>query len=426
MKVLAYTSPARGHLYPLVPILDELRDRGHDVAVRTLSSQVAMLQERGLAAEPIAAVIEAMEHDDYLGRSAQNRLQRAMGQFAARAEHEVGDLRAAISAERPDMVLVDAMAWGASAVAEADGRPWAQWFPYPLPLPSPGVPPFGPGLKPLGGPLGRIRDGLIGAVANRMMTKAALAPVNRLRTSVGLAPLTDLTAMYGLAPRLLYMTAEPFEYHRARWPQNIRLIGPCAWDPPAEPPGWLGQITRPLVLVSTSSEFQDDGRLIATALEALAGEDVDVVATLPASDQPLPAVPANARVERFVPHGPILQRAACAVTHGGAGITQKALAAGVPVCAVPFGRDQFEVARRVEVADAGARLPAVRLTSERLRRQIRLAMTKRPGAQRIADAFAAAGGPGAAVDVLEELAAERSPGQGDVVAATGRGSGGRR
>jgi MGT family glycosyltransferase len=238
--------------------------------------------------------------------------------------------------------------------------------------------------------------------------------------------LTDVTAMYGLAPRLLYMTAEPFEYHRVRWPQNIRMIGPCAWDPPAEPPAWLDQIARPLVLVSTSSEFQDDGRLIATALEALAGEDVDVVATLPAFDQPLPAVPANARIERFVPHGPILRRAACAVTHGGAGITQKALAAGVPVCAVPFGRDQFEVARRVEVADAGARLPAVRLTPERLRRQVRLAMTKRPGAQRIADAFAAAGGPGAAVDALEELAAERSSGRVDVVAATGRGSGGRR
>ena len=41
---------------------------------------------------------------------------------------------------------------------------------------------------------------------------------------------------------------------------------------------------------------------------------------------------------------PILEIAACVVCHGGMGITQKALAAGVPVCAVPFGRDQPEVA----------------------------------------------------------------------------------
>ena len=34
---------------------------------------------------------------------------------------------------------------------------------------------------------------------------------------------------------------------------------------------------------------------------------------------------------------------------GGAGATQKALASGVPVCVVPFGCDQLEVARRVEV-----------------------------------------------------------------------------
>jgi MGT family glycosyltransferase len=418
MKVLAYTSPARGHLYPLVPILDELRDRGHDVAVRTLQSQVAMLRDRGLAAEPIAAVIEGMHHDDYLGRSSQARLQRAMAQFAARAEHEIGDLRHAISAERPDVLLVDAMAWGAGAAAEVDGRPWAQWFPYPLPLHSPGVPPFGPGLTPLGGPLGRMRDGVIGAVANRLMTRAALAPINELRAGVGLAPLTEISAMYGLAPRLLYMTAEPFEYHRSRWPQNIRMIGPCAWDPPAEPPVWLDEIERPLVLVTTSSEFQAYGRLVTTALQALADEDVDVIATLPASDQRPSVIPANARVEQFVPHGPILRRAACAVTHGGAGITQKALAAGVPVCAVPFGRDQFEVARRVEVAGAGARLPAARLTAERLRRQIRVAMTKRSGAQRIAAAFAAAGGPPAAVDILEELAAER---RGGAVSATERG-----
>ena len=37
-RYLVYTSPARGHLYPMVPILEELRRRGHEVVVRTLSS----------------------------------------------------------------------------------------------------------------------------------------------------------------------------------------------------------------------------------------------------------------------------------------------------------------------------------------------------------------------------------------------------
>jgi UDP:flavonoid glycosyltransferase YjiC (YdhE family) len=33
MKILAYTSPSNGHLYPLIPTLLELRRRGHHIVV---------------------------------------------------------------------------------------------------------------------------------------------------------------------------------------------------------------------------------------------------------------------------------------------------------------------------------------------------------------------------------------------------------
>jgi UDP:flavonoid glycosyltransferase YjiC (YdhE family) len=86
------------------------------------------------------------------------------------------------------------------------------------------------------------------------------------------------------------------------------------------------------------------------------------------------------------------------------GITQKALSAGVPVCAVPFGRDQPEVARRVEVAHAGTRLLAARLNPARLREAVREAMTMHEGAARVARAFEAAGGGPAAADAIEAAA----------------------
>ena len=85
------------------------------------------------------------------------------------------------------------------------------------------------------------------------------------------------------------------------------------------------------------------------------------------------------------------------------GATQKALARGVPVCAVPFGRDQLEVARRVEIAGAGVRLPARRLTPERLRGKVHEAIARAPGARRIAAAFEATGGPAAAASAVERL-----------------------
>jgi UDP:flavonoid glycosyltransferase YjiC (YdhE family) len=92
------------------------------------------------------------------------------------------------------------------------------------------------------------------------------------------------------------------------------------------------------------------------------------------------------------------------------GITQKALASGVPVCVVPFGRDQLEVARHVEVAGAGTRLPAARLRPDSLRAAVRRAMSKKAGAERIAAAFARAGGPQAATDALERLVQEHLSG----------------
>lgn len=139
------------------------------------------------------------------------------------------------------------------------------------------------------------------------------------------------------------------------------------------------------------------------ALEALAGEDVYVVATLPSENASDITPPANARVFSFLAHSPILKRAACAVTHAGMGATQKALAHGVPVCAVPFGRDQLEVARRVEVAQAGTRLAASRLRPDRLRDAVREALGRAEGAKCVAAAFAAAGGPKSAADAFEAL-----------------------
>jgi MGT family glycosyltransferase len=407
--ILAYTSPARGHLFPITPILDELRSRGHQIALRTLGSEVARMRSRGFEVEPIDKAIEQIRHDDYLARTPQGALKRALRTFARRAEHDGPDLSAAIDAVEPELLLVDINSWGACAVAQVSSRAWAAWCPYPMPQSSPEVPPFGPGLAPARGVPGRLRDGVLRPVLTGSYARALLPAINRVREQIGAPALRDPTEMFQTPPLLIYMTAEPFEYHRSRRSENVLLVGPCVWEPAAEPPTWLEQIDRPIVLVTTSSEFQDDGRLVQTALDALVDEPVTVVATLPAVDAANFSAPPNARVERFIPHLPVLERAACAVTHGGMGATQKALALGVPVCAVPFGRDQLEVARRVEVAVAGTRLPARRLNAQRLREEVKSAMTCVQGAQEVAAAFAAAGGPTRGADAVEHLLPKPAP-----------------
>jgi len=403
-RVLAYTAPGRGHLYPVVPILDELRARGHAIALRTLASEVELMRERGFDAAPVDDAVTAIEHDDHRARTPFGAQRRVMRSISGRAEHEIGDLRRAIDETDPEVVLVDINAWGAMAVAEAWGGRWGIWCPYPLPVPSRDAPPFGPGLTPARGPAGRLRDALLRPIVFGSLERVAAPRLNEVRARVGLAPAHSAGDLFTAPPLVLYLTAEPFEYPRSDWPENVRLVGPCDWDPPADRgPAWLQEIDAPIVLVTTSSEYQGDDRLVRCALEALAAEPLHVVATLPAGDPTAFAPPPNATVLPFVPHAPILERAVCAVTHGGMGATQKALARGVPVCVVPFGRDQLEVARRVEVAGAGTRLPARRLNAARLRAAVTEAIGRRDGARRIADAFAATGRATAAADAVEEL-----------------------
>jgi MGT family glycosyltransferase len=408
-RVLAYASPSRGHLFPLTPILDELLRRGHAIGVRTLASQVPLMHSRGFTAAPIDAQVEAVEIQDWRARSPQKALAAAVRGFCARAEFDADDLRQAISDEQPDVVLVDINAWGALAAAEQWGGPWAAFCPYPLALRSPQVPPFGPGFPPARGPLGQARDQLLRPVVLGTIEKQMLPPLNSIRAGLGLPAFRHADELFRRPPLLVYMTSEPFEYPRDDWPDNVVMVGPCDWEPPSAPPAWLANIDQPLVLVTTSSEFQDDGRLVKVALDALADQPIHVVATLPSGEPANYQVPSNAHVERFLPHGPLLDRAVCAVTHGGVGATQKALARGVPVCAVPFGRDQLEVARRVQVAQAGTRLTAKRLTARRLRSKVEEAITMSEGAARVAAGFKAAGGPPTAANAIEHRLLAISP-----------------
>lgn len=401
-KVLCYTSPGRGHLFPVIPVLLELQRRGHDVALLTLRNEVAGVASAGLRVRAIAPAIEDIPHDDWGSISPVAALDRAVRVFVARGAHEVDDLQEAIDRERPDALLVDFNCWGGAALAERSGLPWALFLPYFLPWRLPGIPPFGPGLAPRRDLWGRGRDRVVAALLLRVLDRN-LPLLNGLRRRVGVPPLRHMDEIGRNAPRILYFTAEPFEYRCPERPDSVVMLGPTAWEPPTNAPDWVASLEKPLVLVTCSTEYQADGVLVGAALEALAGEDVLVVATTAAVDPATFAVPANARVERFVPHGPLLERAVCVVCHGGMGITQKALGAGVPVCIVPFGRDQFEVARHVEIAGAGTSLKAKRLTPGRLRDAVRVARSRRSGAEGVARAFRAAGGARRGAEEIEKL-----------------------
>ena len=408
MKVLAYTSPARGHLNPMMGPLLELHRRGAEVHVRTLASQVEAVRAAGLECEPIDPAIEAVPHGDYASRNQIEAGMRSFQTFAARAPLDSADFEAAVAATEPDLALVDVTTFGAKSVAERLGLRWAESRPFLLEDPAPGVPPFGLGLRPLGGALGRVRDGAVGLLGRSFDRKARMPALNAGRRAAGLPRLAAGDERHR-APLTLYFTAQPFEYPRPL-PPGVRMFGAGEWDTAADPDATaeLPDDDRPLALVACSSEFQDDGAIAAAALAGL-GDRWRLVVTTAGVDPATLGDRGDAIVARFLPHGPLLRQADVVVCHGGMGITQKALAHGVPVCIVPWGRDQLEVAAHLVEAEAGARVSRRRLSPTRLAAAVERARRCRPGAERVRAGFEATGGSAAAAEALEALVASPAP-----------------
>ncbi|GAY18474.1 glycosyltransferase [Mycobacterium sp. shizuoka-1] len=401
--ILAYSSPGLGHVYPLASLLVEVARRGHEVHLRTMADEVTAMRAAGLHAEPVDARIEAIDGQDWLARNALGVLRRSTDVICRRAVIEVDDYRAAVEQVRPDAVIVDANCWGAISAAETTDVAWSVFSPFTPYLRSRHAPPFGPGLRPLPGALGAVRDAVMRPVVGLLFDRPVLPRINAIRSRLAVPPVDSVDGLMRRAPLLLAVGGEPFEYPHPDWPDTVHFLGACVFDQnPAPVPQWLAGIDSPIVLVSTSSIAQGDEQLGHIALQALADQPVHVVASFPAGiPAGLPRTP-NSTVCRYVSHDLVLQRAVCVVTHGGMGTTVKALDRGVPVCVVPFARDQAEVARRVQMAGCGTRLTRRRLTPRRLRNAVLQAATMTEGARRVADGFAATGGVRHGADVIEQ------------------------
>jgi MGT family glycosyltransferase len=255
------------------------------------------------------------------------------GAFAAEVREELHRSPA-------DVVLANGFLLGALVGAESCGVPAVVLCSNAYTRPAPGAPPFGAGLAPLAGPLGRVRDGAVNAVLTRLW-KRGLRALDAARAELGLDPLTEPWAQWDRAARVLVLTSRAFDDLPTRLPANVRYVGPVLDDPVWSTPVPVPDGEGPLVAVGLSSTWQaqeDALRRIVAALESLPVRAV--VTTGPMVDPA--AVPGSDRVAvvRSAPHTELFARADVVVTHAGHGTLMKALSAGVPVLCLPMGRDQ--------------------------------------------------------------------------------------
>jgi len=406
-KVLAHTILAPGHTYPFLSVLIELQRRGLETLMCVCAADETPAQIGGV---PVRRVVwDAPERvpTEQGARAADAVCYKNLARTGAPVAAALDQL---IIVERPDFLLIDPVLWGAMVAAEASGLPWASLAHNPLSLRGRGLDVRGPGLRPARGPIGRLRDRVLD-ITIRFSQCRSLDHVNALRRQRALEPLGDVRHRYIVAPLIIAATAEPFEYPRSDWPRSLLFVGPLIWEPESSRPAWLDAANDgPLVLLagSTVPEYRTTGHWIRQLFAALADEPLRVIATLPTDDVPDP-VPPNFAVTPYVPHRHLLGRVRCVICHAGHGITSKALAAGVPVLAIPLALDRFEVARRVEVAGAGVMLRERQLTRKRIKAALWKAIACGPGAERVARVFRQAGGAVRAADAIEATIGRATP-----------------
>jgi len=316
------------------------------------------------------------------------------------------DVRAELQRRPADVVVGNFFVFGAQIAAQAEGVPFAFLVSNLLSFPGSGTPPLGPGLKPARGPVGRTRDAALNRFMTRLFNKG-LDQLNDVRRANGLEPIDSVLENFERADRLLLMTSRAFEYESFTPPPNVRLVGPRLDDP-----AWVGDFTPPagtdpLVLVGMSSTFMDHAEVLQRSADGLGRLPVRGVLTTGPSI-PVEAIdaPANVTVVERAPHSEVLRHASAIVTHAGHGTVLKALAAGVPVVALPLGRDQLDNAARVAHHGAGLRLKP-KASADAIAKAVRRVVDEpsfAANAERLAAAIAAEIAEDRAADELEQLA----------------------
>ena len=396
-----------GNVPPQLGLAAGLVERGHDVRVLTEDCLAADVAAAGARFEPfVKAPNRATREEDLVCDSQARTPLGAFGRARDRvmmgpAMAYAADTRAALEREPVDVVATDYMLFGPPIAAESAGVPQALIVHNVYMVPEPGKPAPGPGFLPARGPLGRARD----RVANRAflaLFDRGLPAVNRARTQHGLPPLRHIADQLDHVERVLVLTSESLDFHGDGHPQKVRYVGPVLTDPQwlddwRAP--WPQDDTRPLVVVSLSSTYMAQERVLARAIEGLGRLDARVLVTTgPAIDPASLPAPANTAVVRSAPHAALFPEAAAVVTHAGMGTVTRALVAGVPLVCLPMGRDQLDVAARVVHVGAGVRLrpgakpAAIAAAVERVIREpgFRIAAA-RIGASLLADAEAQRG-----------------------------------
>ena len=381
VRILFTTTPAVGHLLPLLPLARASRDRGHEVVIAGGASIASIIAGAGFRHEVIgpATILEMFTGlPDMSAIPARERVLVTMphvfaGGIAPAMADGVAEL---VGRWRPDVVVHEDMELGSWAVAEqlriphvtvqtTAWRPWIRVLGWEA-------------LEPL-----RARYGVAGADPERIWGRAFFT--------------TRPPSLRDPDAPLPEVTAELRPIADDRQPGN---------DAPADeafPP----RDGRPRVVVTLGTVNHTQVTVLRALIDGAVAAGSHVVVGLGTDPGSLGPVPPDVAVHAYIPMSTVLPEADVVVHHGGSGTMLAALAAGTPMVIVPLAADQPDNGDRCEAAGVARVLSPDGIHAGVVHDTIE-ALIADPSYRRRSDDLAAEvasmPGPDAAIERIEALA----------------------
>jgi MGT family glycosyltransferase len=219
---------------------------------------------------------------------------------------------------------------------------------------------------------------------DRIVNQPLARRLNRSLEDLGVGPLsmTLYDSVVALADAYMQLTVPSFEFPRDI-PPSVHFIGTPPLIPNQAPlPSWAHELdgSRKVVLVTQGTVANHDfGLLIAPTLAALANVP-DLLVIVTAGGRPIDAIPgpipSNARLASYLPFERVLPKVDVFVTNGGYGSVNQAMSFGIPLVTAGLTEDKADVNARVAWSGVGIDLKTNAPTPQALREAIRTVLDK--------------------------------------------------
>jgi MGT family glycosyltransferase len=410
MKIIFASTPATGHLNPLLAIGRILIADGHEVVGLTGTALRDRVESIGANFRPLPAAAD-FDAQDIHSRIPELKntppgpewLRIAIERLfvdSIPAQHQ--GLIEALSDFPADVIIGDDMFFGAlpMLLGPRSKRPpivlcgtsllhWRR---------EDGAPHF-IGLPPAVTPEQRDVYAAIAREFDQIVDQPVARRLNPILDDFGVGPLstTPLDSVVELADAYMQLTVPSFEFPRDI-PAGVRFIGTPPIIPNQAPlPPWAHELdgSRKVVLVTQGTVANHNfDLLISPTLAALANEP-DLLVIVTAGGRPIEAIPgsipANARIASYLPFEWLLPKVDVFVTNGGYGSVNQAMSFGIPLVTAGLTEDKAGVNVRVAWSGVGIDLAANQPTPQALRAAIRTVLDQsgyRLRASQMADEFA--------------------------------------